>query len=207
MHNEREVVQMLDLPLNLNDHRAPLWWGMVGIIAIEATVFLALITSYYYLRLFAVAWPPEGIGLPDLGLPLASTALLLASSIPVYWADHRARKGDLRALKIGLLLGVVLAVAFLAIKVYEYSHVGFRWDTHAYGSIVFAIIGFHSAHVIALLFKTLVVLAAAFRGHFSAQRNVGVQINGLYWHFVVIAWLPLFFTLYLSPRLLGVKGG
>lgn len=190
------------LPANLSDKRAPIWWGMVLMIAIEATVFGALIASYFYLKVGAPVWPPDGIAPPDLLLPSINAGILLLSSLPVWWADRGIQKGDTGRLKLGLAVGFLMGVVFLVLKYIEYSGNDYSWSTNAYGSIVWTITGFHSAHVIVLLIKTLVVEALAFRGYFSEQRNIGVQVNGLYWHFVVLAWVPLFATLYLSPRFL-----
>lgn len=190
------------LPANLSDKRAPIWWGMVLMIAIEATVFGALIASYFYLKVGAPVWPPDGIAPPDLLLPSINAGILLLSSLPVWWADRGIQKGDTGRLKLGLAVGFLMGVVFLVLKYIEYSGNDYSWSTNAYGSIVWTITGFHSAHVIVLLIKTLVVEVLAFRGYFSEQRNIGVQVNGLYWHFVVLAWVPLFATLYLSPRFL-----
>lgn len=190
------------LPANLSDKRAPIWWGMVLMIAIEATVFGALIASYFYLKVGAPVWPHDGIAPPELLLPSINAGILLLSSLPVWWADHGIQKGDTRRLKLGLAVGFVMGVVFLVLKYIEYSGNDYTWSTNAYGSIVWTITGFHSAHVVVLLIKTLVVEVLAFRGYFSERRNIGVQVNGLYWHFVVLAWVPLFATLYLSPRFL-----
>lgn len=196
------IVPAEALPANLSDRRAPVWWGVVLMIVIEATVFASLIASYFYLKAGSPVWPPDGIAPPELLLPSVNAGILLLSSLPVWWADSGIRKGDQRRLKIGLAAGFVLGVAFLALKYIEYSTKDYTWSTNAYGSIVWTITGFHSAHVVVLLIKTLVVETLAFRGYFSERRNIGVQVNGLYWHFVVLAWVPLFTTLYLSPRFL-----
>jgi heme/copper-type cytochrome/quinol oxidase subunit 3 len=190
------------LPANLSDKRAPVWWGMVLMIAIEATVFGALIAGYFYLKVGSAAWPPAGITPPDLLLPSVNAGLLFLSSLPVWWADRGIREGKVGQLKLGLAIGFVMGLAFLVLKYIEYSSKEYSWSTNAYGSIVWTITGFHSAHVVVLLIKTLVVEVLAFRGYFSERRNIGVQVNGLYWHFVVLAWVPLFATIYLSPHFL-----
>jgi cytochrome c oxidase subunit III len=191
-----------ELALALNDRRAPVFWGMVFLIIIEITVFSAFITSYFYLRHFQEVWPLDGIKEPDLLMPTIGTGIILLSSLPVAWGDRSMRSGNRRRMMIGLGLGAVLALAFLVLKVIEYSGAEYRWHTNAYGSIVWTIIGFHSAHVLSLLAKTLVVVFAGSRGYFSGDRNMGVQVNGLYWHFVVLIWLPLYFTIYLSHHVL-----
>lgn len=177
-----------------------LWWAMIGLIFIETTVFSGLISSYLYLRAHSADWPP-GFEPPELLLPTIGTLVIMASSFVVYWADSGIKKGDQRRLSIGMLGGALLGLVFLVLKAIEYSSVSYRWDTNVYGSIVWTIVGFHSAHVIALLLKTFVVDIMAWRGYFTKYRRIGVTINGLYWHFVVAVWIPLYIVLYWVPRL------
>lgn len=178
----------------------PLWWGMIGMIAIETAVFAVLIASYFYLKTQNDSWPLGGYDVPKLLLPTLNTVVLIASSVVMHWADKGAARDDQRRLRIGMLGAGLLALLFLVLKFIEYSNVPYRWDSNAYGSIVWTIIGFHSAHVIVLLMKTLIVGTLAFRGFFDSERRLGVIINGMYWHFVVIVWIPLYFVLYWSPR-------
>lgn len=177
------------------------WWGMIGLITIEIVVFSGFIAIYFYLRLFNPAWPPEEIGPPDLLLPTLNTLILIASSVAMFIADHGVKKDKQLQLKVGQIIALALAVTFLALKYVEYSGYDYSWSTHAYGSVVYTITGFHSAHIISVVLKGFVVLAMAFRGMFTPERHLAVQVNGLYWHFVVVIWLPLYATIYLSPHL------
>lgn len=188
-------------PYNFGSQGA-LWWAMLGLIAIEATVFTCLIASYFYLKMEHTAWPPAGVQNPDLLLPTINSLILFASSAPIYWADRGIKRGDQRALNIGLWTGIAMGLAFLVLKVVEYADKDHRWDSHPYGSIVWAIIGFHSAHVLTLVLKTIVIGILAWWGYFNEKRHLGVDVQGLYWHFVVLVWLPLYATIYLSPRFL-----
>src|SRR5207302_10643468 len=70
-------------PEPLSGSRAPAWWGMLCLIATEATLFVLLIFSYFYLRWESPRWPPEGIRLPDFTYIIPATVLLLGSSAPV----------------------------------------------------------------------------------------------------------------------------
>jgi cytochrome c oxidase subunit III len=178
-----------------------LYWGFWGILAIEATVFACLAASYYYLRFVSGTWPPAGHTPPDLLLPTINTGVLLLSSVSVWWGDKGIEKGDSKRLGLGLLGGILLAVVFLVLKVVEYADVPYRWDSHAYGSIIWTIVGFHSAHVLTLVMKTTVIDILAFRGYFNEERRLGATANGIYWHFVVLIWIPLYLTLYIAPRL------
>lgn len=195
------VLDVSALPTYNNWTRAPLWWGFIGIVAIEATVFATLITSYLYLKGEAAMWPPAPLEPPELLLPTINTVILLASSFAIHYGDTGIKAGKVHRLQRGMLLGIAMAATFLVLKYIEYRDVAYHWDSHAYGSIVWAIIGFHSAHVTALVLKTLVVDVLAWRGYFNEHRNLGVGVNGVYWHFVVIVWIPLYITLYLVPRM------
>lgn len=197
------VIDVRHLPNLVKGSRAPLWWGMVMLLVIESAVVGTLITTYFYLRINHADWPPAGVDPPKLLLPTVNTAILLASSVPIYLADHGITQGKVRQLFWGMVGSIVLGLTFLTLKVIEYSDVPYRWDDHAYGSIVWLMIGFHSAHVASVILKSAFVAVLAWRGYFNAERLLGVQVNGLYWHFVVAIWLPLYVVLYWAPRLLN----
>lgn len=197
------VMNVSHLPVYASGSRAPLWWGMLFLVIIEMIVFATFIFTYFYLRFHAPYWPPAGEPLPELALPLFNSLVLVGSSLAIYYADTGiSEKGDVTRLKIGAALAVLFSGTFVALKVVEYSDSSYFWDTHAYGSIVWTIVVFHSAHVASVLLKGVVVLVLAYRGHFTRYRHLGVQINGIYWHFVVVIWIPLFFTIYLVPRII-----
>lgn len=198
------VLDASDLTRSAGDHRHPLFWGFLGMIAIEVTVFTSLVVSYFYLKLGSDgAWPPHPLPMPELVLPTVNTLILLASSATMHWADTRIQKGDERKLALGITISIVLALVFLGLKAYEYlDHVSYRWDDHAYGSIVWTIIGFHSAHVIALVLKSIIVATLAWRSYFTQEWRLAITVNGIYWHFVVAIWVPLYVVLYLSPYFL-----
>lgn len=197
------VLDASDLKRGGDHDRHPLWWGIVGLLAIETTVFATLVASYFYLRMGADAWPPEPLLMPELLLPTVNTFILMVSSGVMVWGDQSSRKGNQRSLAIALTVSILLAIIFLALKAYEYlEEVGFTWEMHAYGSIVWTIVGFHSAHVTALVLKTIVMATLAWKAYFIPERRIAVTVNGLYWHFVVVIWIPLYVVLYLSPRFL-----
>jgi cytochrome c oxidase subunit III len=196
------AIDVSRLPVFATGSRAPVGWGMLFLVIIEAVVFATFISTYFYLRFLAPYWPPAGEELPELLLPTLNSLVLLASSGAIYYADTGISKhGDVRRLKIGMAIAVVLSILFVSLKVVEYYDSGYFWDSHAYGSIVWTIVVFHSSHVASVTLKGIVVLVLAFRGHFTRYRHLGVKINGIYWHFVVLIWIPLFITIYITPRI------
>lgn len=175
-----------------------IWWGIVGLVTVEVTVFTALLTSYFYFEARSPGWPPEEA--PKLLLPTVNTVVLLLSSLAISIADRGISKGNQFRLRAGLLASIALAILFLALKAWELADKPYQWDDHAYGSIVWLTLGLHSLHVFSVLLKSCVMAVLAFRGFFSRHSYVGVQVNGLYWHFVVVIWIPIYFTIYISPR-------
>ncbi|CAN5747468.1 hypothetical protein BH24GEM1_BH24GEM1_18300 [soil metagenome] len=195
------VIPAQALPVLLTGPKAPLWWAFVLMLGIESVVFGGLITSYFYLKQASSNWPPAGLDHPELLLPTLNTLVLIASSAAMFYGDRSIKRGSQTGLKIGQTTALVLALVFLTVKYIEYSGLPYDWSTHAYGSMVWTMSGFHAAHVMTVVLKGLVVEALVWKGYFTPQRRLGVQVNGLYWHFVVVVWIPLYFTIYWSPRL------
>lgn len=192
------------LPEHGHGSRAFGWWGMMWLIATEATLFAALIASYFYLRFrYGVEWPPGDIEKPTLELPIIMSIILLSSSIPAHWAESGIKKGRQWQLRLGLLLAFGLGAAFLAVTL------GIEWpeklkeftpQTNVYGSLYFTLTGFHVAHLTAGLGFSLWTQVRAWQGAFDSERHLTVQNQTLYWHFVDVVWVFVFTTIYLSPH-------
>ncbi len=193
------------LPTHANGPRSFAWWGMVWLIATEATLFGLLIASYFYLRFRSGAlWPPAGIADPELALPLLMTAILWSSSIPVHIADRAIRGGNVRRLRVGLAAGFLLGAVFLGITVaieWPEKLREFTPTMNAYGSLYYTITGFHAGHVLVGLGMSAWVQFRAWQGAFDQHRHVSVQNFAMYWHFVDVVWAFVLATIYLSPHL------
>ncbi len=192
------------LPEHAVGPRSFAWWGMVWLIATEATLFAILIASYFYLRFrTGVEWPPDHLHPPKLELPLIMTAILWSSSIPVHMAEKGIERGNQRRLKGGLAMGFLLGAIFLIITlVLEWPETlhEFTPRTNAYGSMFFTITGFHMSHVIVGLSVSLFTQVRAWQGAFDEKRHVSVQNFAMYWHFVDIVWLFVLLSVYISPH-------
>lgn len=177
------------------------WWGMIGLITTEAMVFAILIASYFFLRAASKQWPPPGIEPPDLKYALPFSFVLWGSSIPVIWAEHGIKKGNVRILRAGLWLSFLMGAAFIGSTIKDFNDLHFGWRDNAYGSIFYVTVCLHALHVIIGLLMNLVVQAKAVQGKFSADRHQTVEVFGLYWHFVDLVWLAVFPSLFLSAHI------
>ncbi len=193
--------QAHNLPFNTatSGSRSTSWWGMLILILNEAVIFASLIASYFYLRFNSVLWPPQGVKLPELTLSGINTVILLGSSIVMQWAVNGIRQGKVNQMRIGFLIAFVMGAVFLAIQVYEYAHLGFLPQSHAYGSLFWGITGLHATHLIVGLLMNIFIQVRATYGHFGADRFQAVENVSLYWHFVDIIWIFVFSALFLSP--------
>jgi cytochrome c oxidase subunit I+III len=90
----------------------------------------------------------------------------------------------------------------LIIRGLEFTALNCRWDTNAYGSVVWLLLGMHTAHLITDWMDTVVLAAMVFAGHDEGRRLVDVSENALYWYFIVLSWLPVYAVIYIAPRVL-----
>lgn len=183
-------------------HTHPLWWGVLGVVGIEAAVVANLLTSYFYLMARSEQWPPEGYAEPDLLFSTMVLAILPISSLTMWWAGKGADAGRKSQLALGISLSVGLACLALVFRAYQIMSFDIRWDEHAYGSILWTITGFHFTHVVSAILGTAVVAVLAWFDYFTPERQLGVVVDTLYWYFVAGAFLPMYLVLYISPRVL-----
>lgn len=71
---------------------------------------------------------------------------------------------------------------------------------HACGSVVWTLLGFHTAHLVTGLISTVALTALMFTDRISGKSFVDFSENVFYWYFVVLSWLPIFAMIYLVPR-------
>jgi cytochrome c oxidase subunit III len=194
-----ETGSALPAPKPLSGERSPAWWGMVCLIATEATLFAMLLFSYFFVRWGAAYWPPPGTPLPELRTIIPATILLLGSSIPMVWADRSIRRGRQQALRLGLALAWVMAAIFVLLEMREWGHLGFGPRSSVYASMFFTITGLHLTHVTIALLMGAYIQLRAWRRHFDSQHFLAIENVSLYWHFVDVVWVFVFLTVYLSP--------
>jgi cytochrome c oxidase subunit 3 len=114
----------------------------------------------------------------------------------MHWALQAIKRGNRAGLQAGLSLTFLLGLTFLLTQISEYARIGFAPYTDAFGTVFFCLTGLHGAHVFVGLTLLAMVTVRAFRGHFSAAEHRGVEVPGIYWHFVDIMWIIVYSTVY-----------
>jgi heme/copper-type cytochrome/quinol oxidase subunit 3 len=194
--------------------------GMWIFLGSEVMFFTALIGSYIILRFGSPdAWTAPGAIL-NIPVTAVNTFLLICSSMTMVKAFAAAQDGDQQRLKLYLVATVLIGAAFVGVQVFEYSQLvhhgfvpsGYREGSELaeraaagelpasvgiYGSTFYTMTGFHGFHVTMGVICMIFVTWKAFRGKYSATDHRGVEVIGLYWHFVDLVWIILFTIVYL----------
>jgi cytochrome c oxidase subunit 3 len=187
------------LPTFAFGHRSLMWWGTFGLMLIEGMIFALTIAAYFYLRSHSLTWPMNAAP-PDLLWGTVNTAVLLASMLPNHLAKQAAEKLDLKKVRIWMVACLLFSLVFLAIRVLEFASLNTRWDSQAYGSVVWMLMALHTTHLVTDAYDSAVLTVLMFTGPLEGKRYVDVSENAMYWYFVVLSWLPIYAVVYWAPR-------
>ena len=195
------VIDAARLPSHAFGHQSVMWWGTVGVMAIEGMAFALTVMMYFYIWTRLSVWPPD-VPSPGLRWGTLNVAILLASVVPNMLAKRASEKYDLRGVRIWMIVCLAFGILFIAVRALEFGALNVSWDSNAYGSVVWLLLGLHTTHLVTDVLDTAVLAVLMLTGPLESARFVDVSENALYWNFVVAAWLPLYAVLYLAPRLL-----
>jgi cytochrome c oxidase subunit 3 len=184
-------------PAHRSSRVEPQLLGMLLFIISEIMVFGAFFTAYFFIRVVSGdQWfPVEGHKLP-VATTAFNTAILVSSSFTMHWAQTSIKNGHRWGLKAGILSTFLLGLTFLFIQVNEYVHIGFAPHDFAQASVFYGLTGLHGAHVFVGLTLLAMVTVRSWRGHYTPEEHRGVEVPGIYWHFVDIMWLIVYSTVY-----------
>jgi len=195
----RLTLDVSGLPSFAFGHRNTTWLANVFYMAIEGMMFALMFATYFYLRTRSTDWPPGHLP-PVLKYVMANVVVFLLSIIPAWLVRKRAAELNRRAVRNGLLVLTVFALAATGLRVFEFSGLNCRWTDDAYSSTVWVLIGMHSGHLVTELIETLVLLAISFTPKMEGTRLADAAINSDYWYFVVLTGLIVDLLIYGTTR-------
>jgi cytochrome c oxidase subunit 3 len=171
--------------------------GIFLFIASEVMLFGAFFTAYFFVRVAAgTPWPTPPFHLPVFVAGI-NTAILVTSSFTMHWALQSIKRDNHAGLCAGLTLTFLMGLTFLLTQIREYSRLGFAPKDGAFATIFYCLTGLHGAHVFVGLLLLAAATIRAFRGHYSSTAHHGVEIPGIYWHFVDVMWIVVYSTVYI----------
>jgi heme/copper-type cytochrome/quinol oxidase subunit 3 len=192
-------INVARLPTYVYGSRSMMWWGTMGLMLIEGTVFAITVVVYFYLRSHSQTWPINRA--PELLWGGVNTAIMLGSLLPNWLAKRAAEREDRQGARWWLVACLLFALAFLVVRVFEFGALNTRWDSNAYGSVVWMLLALHTTHLVTDTIDTSVLAVLMFTGPLEGKRFVDVSENAMYWYFVVGSWLPIYAVIYWGARL------
>lgn len=165
----------------------------------EIMFFAGLIGTYIVLRSGAASWPNPQERLA-VDITAFNTFVLITSSWMMVKSLFAAEKGDQSGMVRWLLATILGGSFFVGIQVYEYIELfkhGALPNVDIFWSTFYAMTGFHGLHVIVGVIWLISALVSAMRGKFTPKNYLGLELAGLYWHFVDLVWVLLFTIVYL----------
>jgi len=173
--------------------------GMAIFLGAWVMLFAALFFAYAVVRVQAGSeWPPFGAPRLPRAAAAFNTSLLAASGLLLRLGLARARRrGDPRALRPWLWGAIVLGAAFLAAQIALWLAMrgrGLLPSSGVYGSVFFALTGFHALHVLGGL---LALAALALRRARAAGASLRApRLTALYWDFIALVWLVMYVAIF-----------
>jgi cytochrome c oxidase subunit 3 len=199
MRRERIVADVSRLPNVVYGSRNLVSWGTTGFMIIEGFTLALCAVTYVYLRKNTIVWPPHGTQLPQLLVPTIGLAVMVLSLPLVWWTKRRAERMELGATRIGLVISSVVAVVVFGLRLAEFASLHTQWNSSAYGSISWTILGFQGTLILIDMYDTIGLTLIMFL-HPESKWFPEVSDNAIYWVFTVLSWVPLYFLVYFGPR-------
>lgn len=187
-------VQSLQRSLPFRAH--PLVFGVALFLASELMFFAGLFAAYFDLRSLDPVWPPAGVRL-DLVQSSAGTLLLAISSGAMFGMNGALDRRRIGAARVWLGTAIACGIVFLAIALHGWSQNTFTIASNAYGSLFYAMTGFHALHVTVGIVLLIALLFGLRSPAFTADGRAGAEAVSYYWHFVFVVWLGIWGTIYL----------
>jgi heme/copper-type cytochrome/quinol oxidase subunit 3 len=193
-------------------HNDNLKFAMWLFLASEVIIFVTLIAAYIIFSIqhrevvhevHSARIDVLGFSIPSVFLVAFNTFLLLTSSWTMVMglreAEHKNRKGAVQWLTYTAILGII----FLVFQYIEYGILASKGvvlngtgELAEFGMRFYAPTALHGAHVLAGVIWALWVVRRASKGAYDSN-PVGIELFGLYWHFVDVVWILIFTVIYL----------
>lgn len=193
--NQAEMAQVDEVGAAQASTTSPVRFGTILFLASELLLFGGLFAAYFGLRSETAAWPPGGFE-PEWQLALAGTVLLMASSFCLAHGLSQAAKGRVDSLRRWTLVTMALGVGFLALEVWDWTHVPFEISTSPYGTMYYTLTGIHGLHVLAGLVVLSVLIGRSFQGAYDAGGLDGAHSMAYYWQFCDATWILIFLVVF-----------
>ncbi|HKO14783.1 MAG TPA: hypothetical protein VJU87_01035 [Gemmatimonadaceae bacterium] len=200
---QRAVGDLSLLPTVTFGSRSLMWWGTLGFMVIEGWTLALIVAMYFYLRQNYDAWPPLHTPAPGIAVATWNLAVMLVSCVPAFLAARAGKRLDRGAARIWVTVLALFGLATVILRWYELWALNVRWDTNAYGTAAWTIVGVHATLLLLDVADTIGLSLFYWIGRSPVKMLSDTNDNSFYWYFTVGVWIPLYVIVYLGPRLFG----
>lgn len=202
MRQLRPAGDVAELPTVTFGSKSLMWWGTLGFIVIEGWTMALLVVAYFYLRQNYETWPPLRTAYPSLLIPSINVLVMVVSCVPAYIVANAAKRLDEPAVKRWLLIQSIAVIPTLVLRWWELWAINTRWDTTAYGSAAWTIVGFHTSLLLLDVVDTLGLTLFYFIRKMPVRAFSDTADNSNYWYFTVALWIAIYLIVYVGPRVI-----
>lgn len=192
MEKELKYIDIVEQPISMHPKKFALWLFMVTVV-----MLFAAWTSAYIVRQAEGNW--LDYDLPEIFW--LTSGIVVLSSITLQWAYFSAKKDNFVQLRLGMVLTVILGIAFLIGQWYSWIALVDRdvfFVGNPAGSFLYVLTGMHGLHLISGLIFLIIVLISSFHFKVHSKAMVPMEMLTTYWHFLGGLWLYLFLFLQLN---------
>ena len=192
------VIRMRPLQSNIEAQQQTAYIGMVIFLGSWAVVFAGLFFAFGMHRVTAAQWPPANLASVPFGLPVASTTLIVLSSLALMRYERLVSSGVLHAPRAWLFRAIALGLTFFAVQAVMWFGVhaaGLAPRSGHFVGHLYLLTGFHALHVLVglALMARLVPITGAGP---SPRLTLNARLTAMFWHFVGVAWVLIFLLLF-----------
>ena len=165
----------------------------------DCVLFATLFATYAVLH-NNTANGPNAKELFSLPFVLVETMLLLTSSFTCGLAMLAAHNKDKAKTILWFSVTFLLGLAFLTMEITEFRHLvqdGSGWQTSAFLSSYFTLVGTHGLHILVGLTWIVVMIAQVLYKGLLPSTIRRLTMLSLFWHFLDIVWIFIFTFVYL----------
>ena len=197
----RPVANVGELPSVVFGQRSLMWWGTLGFMVIEGWTTALLFACYFYVRQNYETWPPIRTPLPSLVIPGINLLLMLVSFIPATLAARAAKQLDRSAVRLWLTIMSIVVLPTIVLRWWDLWALNVRWDTNAYGTAAWLLVGFHTTLLVLDVADTIGLTLFYWLKPMPAKSFSDTSDNTMYWYFTVGLWAAIYLIVYVGPRI------
>jgi heme/copper-type cytochrome/quinol oxidase subunit 3 len=179
-----------------------MYWGTLSFMVIEGWTLGLVGMSWFYLRQNEQHWPPLRTPDPSLLIPTINLVVTLISLVPARLAAKSAGQLDRSGVRRWLYVSGAAGALILALRWFELWDLNVRWDTNAYGSVAWLLVGLHATLILMDVADTFGLAVMFTRTELPPHYYSDTTDNTMYWYFMVASSIPVYLIAYVGPRIL-----